>query len=211
MIVYPLTPPLVFCAQAVTMRAHNVVSTTAAPWSGVEQIQEWQGGHWELEIKFPTMKPSDGEAIVGFLDSLRGKFGTFLYAPPNKARPRGAARTAAGAPTVQGGLQTGLTLDIATTGLGNVKTYLRSGDFLAIPYGNSRGLYRVTRDADLIGNRARLNIWPRLRAIPNHGDPVTIYDPLGMFRLSVDDPQHRVDENGFYQIDVLPIREAFGQ
>lgn len=211
MITFPLTPPATFCAMAVTLRSTNTAAQTAAPFSGFEQIQEWNGGRWEMEISFPPCSPEIGEEIVGFIESLRGRFGTFRYGPANKSRPRGAANINAGNPTVFGAQQSGLTLGLATTGLGNVKAYLRAGDFLELPYGNSYGLYRVIRDADLIGNRALLNIWPRLRGVPNHADPITVINPRGMFRLSTDDPRHEVDEEGIYRIDVLPIREAFGQ
>lgn len=213
MITFPLTPPAAFCAQAVTLRSTNTAGNTNAPFSGVEQVQEWNGGRWEMEIAFPPCAPKIGEQIVGFIEQLRGRFGTFRYGPPDKAFPTGAARTNAGNPTVFGAQQSGLTLQIATTGLGagNVKNYLRAGDFLELPYSNSWGLYRVTRDADLIANRATLNIWPRLRGVPNISDPVTVINPRGMFRLSIDNPRHEVDESGIYRIDVLPIREAFGQ
>lgn len=211
MITYPLTPPATFCAMAVNVRSINTAGQTSAPFSGFEQVQEWNGGRWEMEITFPPCSPSVGEEIVGFIESLRGMFGTFRIGPPNKSRPRGAANVNAGNPTVFGAQQSGLTLGLATTGLGNVKRYLRAGDFLELPYGNSYGLYRVVRDADLIGNRALLNIWPRLRGVPNHADPVTVINPRGMFRLSTDEPRHEVDEEGTYRIDVLPIREAFGQ
>lgn len=209
-VVYPLTAPPQFCEQGVVVRPKNIVSTTNAPFSGAEQIQEWQGGTWEMEISFPPLAAQDGEPIVAFLEMLRGRFGTFLYAPSTKRRPSGAARLAPGDPVVYGALQTGLTLDVSTS-LANVKAWLVSGDLVSLPYGNSVQLYRVTRDADLIAGKGRLNIWPRLRAIPNIGDPVTIIDPKGMFRLSIDDPQHEVDESGIYRIDTVPIREAFGQ
>lgn len=210
-ILYPIDPPASFCALGVTMRALNTAGGTNAPWTGYEQVQEWNGGRWEMEIEFPPLAPRVGEEIVGFIESLRGRYGSFRLGPANKARPRGAANINAGNPTVAGAAQSGLTLGLATTGLGNVKNYLRAGDFLELPYSNSYGLYRVTRDADLIGNRAMLNIWPRLRGVPNHADPITVINPRGMFRLAVDDPQHTVDESGIYYIDVLPIREAFGQ
>lgn len=211
MIVYPLNPPQEFCAMAVTVRTVNTAGNTHAPWTGVEQVQEWNGGRWEMEISFPPCSPKVGEPIVAFLDSLRGRFGTFRYGPPRKMFPSGAARNNAGNPTVSGGAQSGLTLGLATAGLGNVKNYLRAGDFLELPYSNSWGLYRVTRDVDLIADRATLNIWPRLRGVPNHADPITVINPRGMFRLATDDPRHEVDESGIYRIDVVPIREAFGQ
>lgn len=214
MIVYPITPPATFCAQGLTIRSTNTIGSTSAPWTGLEQVQEWNGGRWEMEIAFPSaVSPKVGEEIVGFLESLRGRYGTFRYAPPTKQFPRGAAREFPGNPvTVSGAQQSGLTLSVATTsGAQNVKNWLRAGDFVELPYSSSFGLYRVTRDADLIQRRATLNIWPRLRGVPNHSDPITIFNPRGEFRLATDDPRHTVDESGLYHIEVVPIREAFGQ
>lgn len=206
MITYPLSTPQIFSEQRVTVRSKNITANTNAPFTGAEQIQEWQAGTWEFELVFPALSPDDGDELVAFLESLRGKHGTFLYGLPTKRRPRGAARLAGGNPVVFGALQTGLTLDVSTS-LANVKGWLLAGDFFAL----GTQLYRVTRDADLIAGKARLNIWPRLRAVANVGDPISIFDAKGLFRLSVDDPQHEIDESGIYRIDVLPIREAYGQ
>lgn len=207
MIIYPLDVPPVFSLSQVTVRSRNMVATTAAPYTGREQVQEWTGAFWEMELTFPPLAPDQGDELAAFIESLNGKYGTFIFGLPTMRRPRGSAAIAPGSPIVFNSVQTGFRLAVQTT-LGSVSGWLKQGDMIALGTPSNRALYRVTRDVDLIAGVGVVNIWPRLRQIPNPGDPVSIFDPTGRFRLSIDNPQHTVDESGIYGFDVLPIVEA---
>lgn len=209
-IVYPRTAPPVFCPQRMTIRARNNVGVSTAPFSGRQQIQEHSAALWEMELTFPALPGAEGgRELVAFLSSLRGFKQKFLFGNPKKAMPRGAARLTPGGPVVFGGSQTGAVLNVSTS-LGTLRAWLKAGDHLSLGDGEGAHLHRVTRDVDLISGKAAVNIWPRLREIPNDGDEVTIFQPMGIFRMQVAAPQHDVDENDFYYVDPLPIVEAIG-
>lgn len=209
-ITYPRATPPVFCPQRMTIRSRNNVGITVAPFSGRQQVQEHSGALWEMELTFPALRADEGgRELVAFLSSLRGARQKFLFGNPKKAYPRGAARQTPGGPVVFGNLQTGAVLNVSTS-LGTLRAWLKAGDHLSVGAGESLHLHRVTRDVDLISGKGAVNIWPRLREIPNDGDEITIFEPKGIFRLSVAAPQHDVDENDFYYVDPLPIVEALG-
>lgn len=209
MITFPRDVIDQFTPQKITERSRNLVGMTTAPYTGWQQIQEFAGAWWEMEITFPPLGQRDGQRLVAFLESLRGQVGTFLFGNPKKATPRGSAATVPGNPLVDGFANAGLRLNVRTS-LADQQAWLKAGDQISLGAGVARHLHRVVTDADLISGRVTLNVWPRLREVPTDGDPITLYQPTGLFRLAVAAPQHDVDESGIYYVDPIPIIEALG-
>jgi hypothetical protein len=206
-VVFPLVFPTHTGLVAFSISGHQVTGATTAPFSGVQQVQEHQGGWWEADFELPPMRRSDAMIWRAWLQSLRGRAGTFLMGDPLGAAPRGSAGVTPGTPQVDGAGQTGLTLAIKT-GLGNVTGYLLAGDWIALGSGASRRLYTVINDADLAGGNTTLDIWPRLRASPNNNDAVAVADTTGLWRLV--DPSVEFSEapGDLWRLPPVSCREA---
>lgn len=204
---YPISLPTHVGFAEIVIREVNVTATTAAPFSGVQQVQEHPGAWWEAELSIPPMRRANAEIWLAAFTSLRGMVGTFLLGDPMGARPRGSARLTPGTPQVNGAGQSGLTLDIKT-GLGAVTSYLKAGDKISLGTGASRRLHKVVTDVDLVGGNATVDIWPRLRSSPGNNDVVYVSNATGRFRLGVNTVQHTIDRAGHYRIASVPCREA---
>lgn len=207
-ITFPLTLPTDGGPSKASFMDDNVVGVTMAPFSLSEQIQEFQGQAWELELTFPPMSEARGLAWVAALRSLRGPVGTFYFLPPGYVR-RGLID-----PTgVQVNLSTstGFVLNVKTSpSVGTVANAFREGDYISLGSGTSKHLHVILQDASTNGaGRTSLTIWPRLRSTPLNNDPVEVSAPSGLFRLVNKGVEYDQDEAGNILIAATPIREAF--
>lgn len=202
---YPLTFPTHNKLIAITFRDHQVAAKTTAPWSGIQQVQEWPGSWWEADFTLPPMKRAVAEPWVAWLQSLRGIVGTFLL--PTNSVAKGTASATPGTPQVDAGGQTGYTLAIKT-GLTTQAGYLKAGDWISLGTGAERKLHSVVTDADLDANgKVTLDIWPRLRASPSVNDTVYVANTSGLFRRTENSNSYSISE-GFWRIPIVTCREA---
>lgn len=204
MVTYPLTFPNV-SVKTSSFRLVNVVSENQSIFTGASQVYAHQGQWWAGELKFiPMKRPSAAEAIA-FLLQLRGKFGTFHFGDPDYLAlgPRGPG---GGTPLVNGGSQTGNTLDI--DGLPALTTVYRKYDYFSLGTGTSMRLYCLTEDAvtDSSGN-VTLNFEPRLRESPSDNDTVTFTGAKGTFQLAQNVAEWDANESNIYDISI-PFKEA---
>lgn len=188
-------------------RAHNIVGVTAAPMSGAEQVQAFTGKWWLGEITWPKMERDIADPILAFLDELNGREGTFLMGHPKRRYSKGSAAQTPGTPKVAGGGQTGTQLDIDTL-LGDVDDYMKKGDMLQLGEGADAHLHRLQNDVDLIYGAATITIWPPLRVSPADNLDIIISQPVGLFRLGVNEIGDECDEAGVVTIPTLPFKEA---
>jgi hypothetical protein len=154
----------------------DIVAMSVSPFTGQQQVQDWQQGWLEASVSYPPLTQAQARPWVAFLKGLRGQANVFQIGDP-LATPRGSG---AGTPVVAGAGQKGYTLNTRgwTPGASGV---LLLDDYLQIGY----RLYSVTLsdvDADGSGN-ATINIWPPLRESPANGDAITITNTKGLFRL----------------------------
>lgn len=207
-ITFPRDFPTVSAPYKITWRDTFVVGVSEAPFSLLQQVQEFQGTRWEADLSFRPMSADVGRQMVTFFRSLRGRSGTFLFCDPRYDGPQGVG---GGSPEVDGGDQTGLTLAIKT-GLGTVPNYLKQGDLFSYGTGLSRRLYAVTSDASLDGaGKVTLDIWPRLRESPADSTALDILTPTGRFRLATNSIEHDEDEVGNITLATMPIVEDLAQ
>lgn len=86
-IVYPLSFPSAPSPQSARLSMRNVVASSRSPYSFQSQTQRHQGQLWVVDL---TMPPLQGEAQLGewaaFLTALRGRWGSFIWAPPDRNR-----------------------------------------------------------------------------------------------------------------------------
>lgn len=178
--IYPYNPPASPEPIRVTMRAHKVAAISTSPFTFGQEVFEWAGERWALDVVLPPMREDEAEDWIAWRLALRGVVGTFHHGDPMRAAPRG---TVTGSPVVDGGGQVGTTL--ATRGWDGE---LKAGDCIQIGSGSTARLYKVLRDAgtDSFGD-ASLDIFPRLREAPADGAPIIVSNPVGLFRMSGND------------------------
>lgn len=191
---YPLTIPTTGI-RSVTFRQRNVVGASTSPFTGQQQLVRHQGAWWEAEIRLPPMKRADAEEWVGFLASLKGRWGTFRLGDPAGASPRG---TWAGTPLVSGGGQTGESIVIDGFSAGATA---KRGDYMQI----GDRLYKVLTDTTAAAGAMTLDIWPRLRESLADNAPVTTSNATGLFRLAANEVDVDISEALIYGISFAAV------
>lgn len=197
---YPVSlPTLEESHSSVSWRRINTVALSESPFTGYQEVEEHDGARWAIDVAIDNLDRDQAMKWLGFLDSLRGQRGTFLYGDELTAQPQGAG---GGTPLVAGASQTGFTLD--TDGWPNSTTVLKAGDRIQI----DNSLYVLVADATSNGSgEVTLDIWPHLRG---HADnaPIIYQSAKGLFRLAsneIEEPQSRLQlwSIGFTAIEAL--------
>jgi len=179
-ITFPLDPPAAPTPTEMKVTIREVVAQSRSPFSYKRQVQEHQGGHWEMSFDLPPLTEAEWREWTGWLAALRGVRGTFLWGDPARTSPQGAG---GGTPVVNGAAQTGLVL--ATDGWPVSTLVLKRGDYFQLGNGSATRLHMVTADATTdSGGAVDLDIWPRLRESPADGALLTIDNPVGQWQLA---------------------------
>lgn len=195
---YPLSIPATGI-RSISIRARNVVAATASPFTGQQNLVRHQGSWWEAEVSLPPMDRPDAEEWIGFLMSLKGRYGTFLLGDPAATSPRG---TWAGTPLVQGAGQTGETLVVDGFSAGATA---KRGDYFGLGSGSTARIYKVLTDATAAAGAMTLDIWPRLRESPADNAVVTTSSAAGLFRLASNDTEWSVDLARIYGLSFAAV------
>lgn len=197
---YPLSLPTITGIANIVLTARNSIAVATSPFTLSQQVMKHQGARWEANVTLPPMKRSSAEEWIAFLISLNGQYGTFLLGDPIGATARGVASTNAGTPLVNGGSQTGQTLNI--DGAPNSITgYLKAGDYIQLGTNSSSRLHKVLADANSnASGQVSLDIWPALRSSPADNSSVIVANTKGLFRLSSSDASFSIDHTSVYGI-----------
>jgi hypothetical protein len=187
--------------RSIEFTAQDVVAVSISPFTGQQQIQDWQAGWLEASVTMPPMPEETARAWTAFLLSLRGMANAFEFGVPPGAC---SSAPAVGTPVVNGTNQTGYTLNARgfTAGLANV---MRAGDWLQIGSHLYQNLQAANADAS---GHAALNIWPALRESPADAAAINITNPKGLWRLKSNSRQWSITEIRIYGFQ-FEIREAF--
>jgi hypothetical protein len=178
-IIYPLTLPAVPGFTRSRLVPRSVVSASASPFTGEQQIYRHQGEWWEFEAGLPPMRRGVAEAWLAALTSLFGRHGTFLFGDPDGKTAFG---TFTGTPLVDGAGQTGNVL--ATKGWTAAIT-LKAGNYIQLGSGAATRLHKLLKDAVTDGaGLAALDIFPRLRESPAADAAIVTTNCQGVFRLN---------------------------
>lgn len=185
-----------------------------SPLSRDVQSLEMPGARWRAELTFPPLKESQWRIFTSFIARLRGAAGRFYYYPPYPSRtPRGDP---SGTPLVNGGGQTGSTLD--TDGWTPDTVVFEVGDYFAFDNAaGGRELKIVREDATSdsggtgyfapryfapryfapryfgggggggISGAATLTFDPPIRSSPLNNQAIIVTDPSCIFMLADDD------------------------
>ena len=190
---YPLDLPTHTGIQSISFRARNVVSVSRSPFSMAQQVVAHAGMCWEADLTLPPMNEANAEKWTGWLNALRGQYGTFLLGPPLADSPQGTATSL----TITGSAgDTSVTADVNS----GTATLLR-GDYFSLGSGASTRLYQVTLDKTGDGT---LEIWPSLRAAASTATGDLTY-PKSRFRLASNEQNWDISPDGFYNISFSAI------
>ncbi len=200
---YPLSMPSSPTAfRRFSLSTQSVNAIAKSPYTFEEQRQTYQGMLWLAGVTLPPMKRAKAAAWIGFLTSLNGKEGTFLLGDPAGDAPRGVGT---GSPLVNGGSQTGRTLNTKgwTTGVTGI---LLTGDYIQLGSGATSRLHQVVQDASSDGSGlSSLEIWPVLRESPVADSVIVINSTKGVFRLAENTSRSEVDFTSFYGLGFSAI------
>jgi hypothetical protein len=88
---YPLSLPSVKGPSSIVIRARNAVGMLESPFSFSQQVQDFGGDRWEMDVMLVPMKRANAEEWVAKLLALKGAYGTFLLGDSVNTSPRGSA------------------------------------------------------------------------------------------------------------------------
>ncbi len=193
----PTTPS---APQTIDFTATDIVALSISPFTGQQQVQDWQQGWLEASVSLPPLTHAQAQAWIAFLMALRGQANVFQLGDPLAVAPQGSG---AGAPTVNVGAQAGFSLNTKgwTAGASGV---LLPGDWLQIGYRLYRNLGTATADGS---GHATLSIWPSLRESPADNDAITLTHTKGLWRLKSNARKWSETQARMYGIQ-FDIREA---
>ena len=183
MTTYPLTFPSAVPVST-NFRINRIVGVTESIYTATQQVYQYTGEYWEVDLSMPPMRTATARSFVAFLVSLRGQFGSFYLGDFDARTALGTAGTSAGTPLVNGADQTGNSL--VCDGAPNSQTgYLKAGDYIQLGSGSTQRLHMVVADSDSDSSgNFTLSIEPALRESPANNLAITVANTKGVFRLS---------------------------
>lgn len=197
-IVYPLTLPTTPMPAQIRIYPHAVVAIGVSPYTGQQQSYAHQGQFWRADITLPPMRRAQAEPWIATLLQLNGRRGTFRMGDISASAPRGVAT---GTPLVNGSAQSGQVL--ITDGWSvSTPNILMAGDYLQIGDHLYKNLFDVSSDA---AGAATLDIWPRLRSVPADNAPITLNNPMGLFRMVQNDMPWEVGAGAIFQMSFSAV------
>jgi hypothetical protein len=186
---YPLSVPSLIGESEANLKKFDAVGEVISPFAGSAQQQWWSDQHWELDLVWPEMTWAQAAALDAFLGALHGKYGSFLWGPPQSIG--GPLGSGIGAPQISagsGGANTPGSNLIQTGGWEpNQAGVLLPGDFMSINVTVPR-LYQYVAPVPLASNAAGLaliDVFPCVREALPTGAYMAIVGPQGTFRLAV--------------------------
>lgn len=177
-------------------RTRKITGVTQSDFTAQQQVTEWQGDPWEVDVSMPLMTRTLAEPWIAAMESLDGSTGTFYMGPSGDER--NPISTAGGTPLVDGASQSGKTLLLkGWTGT------LKAGDFIQVLHDVKR-LYRAVKD---VAATSSIDIRPRLRTpTPADGAACSFSSPVGLFRLAPGTfAEWKLDQNKLFTLSFKAV------
>jgi hypothetical protein len=194
-------PTVPACPKSIEWATQNVVAMSRSPFTGQQQIYNWQSSWLEASLSYQPMTNVQFQPWGGFLMGMQGIANIFQFGDPNMLKPMGSG---SGSPLVDGANQTGYSL--ATRGwTAFAAGVLLPGDWLQIGYRLYRNVGVVNADGS---GHATLTIWPNIRESPLDGTVITLNNTQGVFRLKKNTPGWSVKPGPIYSV-TFEITDAF--
>lgn len=177
---------------------------TESEFTGKQQVFKHPGERWSAQLALVPKTPAAAAAWLGFLVSLDGRAGSFLFGDPLTV----LQGSAAGSPLVAGAHTAGAT-ELALDGFTPSATgVFKAGDRFQIGTGASARLYMNLADVNADGaGLATLDIRPRLRLDVVNNAALVTTAPKGLFRLATNQADWSIEEM-LVQGIVFPIVEV---
>lgn len=180
---------------SIEFTAIDTVAVAESPFTGQQQVQNWNAGRLELSVQMPPLTHAHAQDWIAWLMGLKGAAGVFQVGDPLGTAPRG---TGAGTIIVSGAGQSGYTLNVSG---GSGPGVLLPGDWLQIGYRLYRNLGTYN------GGSAALSIWPQIRESPLDSAAIIVRNTQGLFRLKGNQRKWSITEARVYGIQ-FECREA---
>jgi len=195
---YPLTMPTSPYYTKATWSLQRKTAISVSPFSGAQQIYEYDYALWTGTLTLPPMKREDAANWQAFILKLHGRKGTFLLGDPDARTPRG---NISGAVTLGANASVGdFTITLSTIQTSQVNAF-RAGDYIQLGSAGTSKLYMIVDDAntDSSGD-ATVNIEPAIKQAGTSGDTVVTNNPKGLFRMVSPETDWDTDDVGKYGI-----------
>lgn len=188
--------------QSMTMRLVRAVGMTESPFTLQQQVYQYDGARWEMDITLPPLTYVEARQWEAFILSLRGMSGTFIMGNPLHDEPQGTALIALlnGQATVR---STSIDVDGGSSG-----DTLKAGDYFQIGTGADAHIHQVVQDATFNGSgQATLDIEPPLRTTYANNTALDLTLPKGVWRLAANDIGWSIDQASVHGF-TIPCVEA---
>jgi len=185
-----------------TMRLVRAVGMTESPLTLQQQVYQYDGARWEMDITLPPLTYVEARQWEAFILSLRGMSGTFIMGNPLHDAPQGTATTALlqGQAVVR---STSINVDGASSG-----QTLKAGDYFQLGSGADAHIHQIVQDATFDGlGQATLDVEPPLRKTYANNTALDLTFPKGVWRLSSNDIGWSVDQASLHGF-TIPCVEA---
>lgn len=203
---YPLNHPVSPGIRNVTWRMRRAAAVMESPFTGSQQVLEWDYALWEAVVELPPMKREQAAEWQAFFMKMRGRVGTFLLADPDAKAPRGAVT---GAVTVEEAAEVGDdSISLQTSNLSTSDVF-KTGDYIQIGEDSAAKLHMVIDNASTDGaGVVRVDIEPRIKAPVTVATAVITEQASGVFRLDESVQGWDADQASLYGFS-FSCKEAF--
>lgn len=195
---YPLTIP-VSKFRSIVFTADNVTPFSTSPFTLKDQIYEYGGKRWRVDVQYIPLEIEDFKKVKGFLLALHGSVGYFYFGDTVSTTPAGIAT---GTPLVNGTATKGA-VTLATKGWTTSTTnILKSGDDIQV----DGYLYTNVTDVNSDGSgNATLDIWPCMHTAAADNTAITTSSAKSIFRLDTDSISWSIANDGKYDVSFSAI------
>ena len=201
-ITYPLSLPTSIGFGSVEFTARNVTGVSESPFTLNQQVLQWDGERWEVDVSLPPMKRDLAEEWVVFLMSLKGRVGTFLLGDPNATNPQGNGKNYSDTILTRAEASIGDTSFSFDGATNSVTNYLKAGDYIQVGTGSDAVLYKCLEasNSNASGQLNSVEVWPSVRKTTANNTAVSIFNAKGLFRLNQPNMTYSINEISSYGI-----------
>lgn len=188
---YPIDFPSSLPVSSMTIDLVRAVSSSRSPFSLHEQIYDWGGEAWEIQLQLSTLTRENCAAYRAFVTALKGKMGTFTFNLIGEA-PYGSY---AGTPLLDGGSQTGSSIDIKGF-TADATGVIKAGDYFSLGSGSSKKLFTFLADADADSSGGvTVEIAPEIKIAFSDEEAINTSTPGAVFRLDDNTVRQSIDKH----------------
>lgn len=178
-ILFPLKEDGSTIIESYNLRMAEKIGVSESPFSYKQQFQDYGSMRWELDIKTVPLYGENARQVRGFLQSLRGQLGRFYFPIPQQLANEYEMDSAA--------FTNDMEIEVRKAQAGFSHRFKR-GTYFSM----ANRLYMATTDLSSITG-GTVHITPKLRDNRNANDTIYTVNPIGVFRLTQNDPDVSVD------------------